>query len=235
MGSESRLDSTALFSETSEHCYTHYLTRLVSDGTRWLDLGCGRELIRDWMPNAVGLQSSWKAKCSKLYGIDAVEEDVNANPFLQRGFVGDIRNLPFDDSTFDLLTAHMVVEHIEDPLPFLCEWYRVLAPNGRLLLITPNLAHYLVFGASILPRRARSVIARLTDERQENDIFPTYYRLNTMAQVRRYAIKCGFFIDLLGAVDTLLCLRRFPVLRNIESALNRVSPGINLIACLRKP
>jgi ubiquinone/menaquinone biosynthesis C-methylase UbiE len=46
--------------------------------------------------------------------------------------------LPFPRSTFDLVTSFQVLEHVPDPVAFLCELARVLRPGGMVILATPN-------------------------------------------------------------------------------------------------
>lgn len=49
-------------------------------------------------------------------------------------------SLPFPDGAFDLVASFQVIEHIDDPGPYLAEVARVLRPNGAALLTTPNAA-----------------------------------------------------------------------------------------------
>lgn len=51
--------------------------------------------------------------------------------------------LPFPDGTFDAVVSFQVIEHVADDDRYIAEARRVLAPGGRLLLITPNRAHRL--------------------------------------------------------------------------------------------
>jgi ubiquinone/menaquinone biosynthesis C-methylase UbiE len=48
----------------------------------------------------------------------------------------DLSRLPFADGAFDCLTCGYVLEHLPDARPGLAEMARVLAPDGRLLLLT---------------------------------------------------------------------------------------------------
>ncbi|RMF90669.1 MAG: class I SAM-dependent methyltransferase, partial [Nitrospinota bacterium] len=47
--------------------------------------------------------------------------------------------LPFADSAFDYVASVEGIEHLENPAAFLRECSRVLRPQGKLLLTTPNI------------------------------------------------------------------------------------------------
>ncbi|HUG09896.1 MAG TPA: class I SAM-dependent methyltransferase [Opitutaceae bacterium] len=51
--------------------------------------------------------------------------------------IGEITALPFDDESFDLVTAFDVIEHVEDDLRVFGELTRVLKPDGHLLFSVP--------------------------------------------------------------------------------------------------
>ncbi len=51
--------------------------------------------------------------------------------------MGEITALPFDDHSFDLVTAFDVIEHVEDDGQVFRELTRVLKPEGRLLFSVP--------------------------------------------------------------------------------------------------
>ena len=51
---------------------------------------------------------------------------------------GDLQELPFGDSEFDLVTCFEAIEHVSDPYRVLDELRRVLAPAGVLMVSSPN-------------------------------------------------------------------------------------------------
>lgn len=109
------------------------ILRLVGKSGVVLDLGCldgtiGFELIK------LG---------NKVYGIDASKKSVElACEKGIRAFVGDLES-PLDlsyASSFDVVVAGEIIEHIYQVNNFLDEIYKVLKPTGYLVLSTPNLA-----------------------------------------------------------------------------------------------
>jgi 2-polyprenyl-3-methyl-5-hydroxy-6-metoxy-1,4-benzoquinol methylase len=60
---------------------------------------------------------------------------------------GDAEQLGFAPNSFDLVLASEVMEHLWKPSSFLCEAYRVLKPNGYLIVETPEGREGLVFDA----------------------------------------------------------------------------------------
>jgi SAM-dependent methyltransferase len=49
------------------------------------------------------------------------------------------RGLPYPDASFDLVLLTEVIEHLDNHRAALCELARVLRPEGRLVLTTPNI------------------------------------------------------------------------------------------------
>jgi SAM-dependent methyltransferase len=69
------------------------------------------------------------------------------------------RPLPYSDSAFDLVILCEVAEHLPTYIPVIAEIGRLLAPSGRLILSTPNVArlhsrwHFFWTGTHKLIRR----------------------------------------------------------------------------------
>jgi SAM-dependent methyltransferase len=94
-----------------------------------LDVGCG-----------TGANLLMLSQYGDAEGVD-VSEDALAfcrERGLENVKLGAAEELPYDDGTFDLVTALDVVEHLDDDLAGLREMRRVLRPGGRVLLFVPT-------------------------------------------------------------------------------------------------
>ena len=103
----------------------------ITAGERALDLGCGRG----------DFTASLARAGAEVVGVDVAESALAraraAHPGLAFSLVPLEGPLPFADSTFSLVWASEVIEHIADTARWLSEVRRVLVPRGRLLLTTP--------------------------------------------------------------------------------------------------
>lgn len=93
-----------------------------------LDVGCG-----------TGINFSVLAKYGDTFSSDASEEALSFSK--GRGIDGLVRShieaLPFSGSTFDVVTALDVLEHIDDDLRGLDELFRVSREGGVLVITVP--------------------------------------------------------------------------------------------------
>lgn len=74
-------------------------------------------------------------KIKHIYCLDIDDRLLKYNPF--RSVKGDCCSMPFDQGTFDVITAAALIEHLPDPLSFFQECNRVLKPGGLLMLTCP--------------------------------------------------------------------------------------------------
>ena len=187
--------------------FAQSLRRYVRPGCRWLDVGCGHTLLPDWaMP--MDEQQRLVGSAALMVGVDMDEGIVN-HPLLPYRIMAVGGMLPFKNGTFDLVTANMVVEHVGDPSSFLSDISRVLRPGGRFLFITPNRLNPYILVARMVPDRIKRKIVWYLEGRQEEDIFPTHYRLNDVGAIRRLASQTEFetedltFIGMPGLLERL--------------------------------
>jgi SAM-dependent methyltransferase len=91
---------------------------------RTLDLGCG-----------IGHSYELLAP-RETVGVDIDPEALAGQD--RETHAADMRDLPFDDASFDSVLSVQSIEHVPDPERVLTEVRRVLAPGGVAVLVTPN-------------------------------------------------------------------------------------------------
>jgi 2-polyprenyl-3-methyl-5-hydroxy-6-metoxy-1,4-benzoquinol methylase len=88
--------------------------------------------------------SLFKNQENKFFGLEAndwgVKKCREKNVNVRQYFFDGKNQLPHDDNSFDLVIAGEIIEHIFDTDFFLQEIGRVLKPEGKLILSTPNIA-----------------------------------------------------------------------------------------------
>jgi len=105
-----------------------------SQNALFLDAGCG-----------IGLYCfSLAGRYKSVWGIDNDRVKIERAQDIAKALgisnldfkVADLRQLPFNDNTFDAILCTEVIEHIDDDCRALSELSRVLKPAGRLILTT---------------------------------------------------------------------------------------------------
>jgi 2-polyprenyl-3-methyl-5-hydroxy-6-metoxy-1,4-benzoquinol methylase len=117
----------------AEHRARYWAAAALANGRRVLDAGCGTgygsEMLRD-------------AGAASIAGFDLAEEAVRrTSARLGDGAdvrLADIHALPFDDASFDLVVCFEVLEHVTEQEAAIAELRRVLAPDGVLVISSPN-------------------------------------------------------------------------------------------------
>lgn len=122
-----------------EHYQRYQMACQIAKGRIVLDAACGE-----------GYGSSLLARYGeKVVGLDIDEASVSEASQKYKNenlsFVsGNIAQLPFEDSSFDMVVSYETIEHVPEEIQrsFLNEIQRVLRPGGILIMSTPNKAVY---------------------------------------------------------------------------------------------
>jgi 2-polyprenyl-3-methyl-5-hydroxy-6-metoxy-1,4-benzoquinol methylase len=220
---------------------THYeavLGRYVTPTTRWLDVGCGRHLLPSWRHDA---ERELIARASSVVGIDLDFDSLRDNKSIAALCRSSVAELPFAAGSFSLVTANMVMEHVDAPAPTLRELHRVLVPGGHLIFHTPNAQAFPTAVARLLPESFKKRLAYVLEGRGSKDVFPTYYHANRPAEIREHAARTGFEVAELNLVSTTavfslvlpLALLELLWIRSLR-APGRADRRSNIIAVLRR-
>lgn len=132
-----------------EHLHRYYMAATMVKGTV-LDIGCG-----------VGYGSALLARSAgHVAGVDIAPESLL---FANENFralnihyqAGDARALAFRNATFDWVVCFELIEHLTEGETVLSEIARVLRPDGRMLLSTPNRPVYTEASGIVNPFHCR--------------------------------------------------------------------------------
>lgn len=94
---------------------------------RFLDVGCG-----------TGANLEMLAQFGEAEGVDVSDDALEfCHAKGLKVHKGLVENLPFDDGSFDVVTALDVVEHLDDDVAGLREMHRVLKTGGKTLIFVP--------------------------------------------------------------------------------------------------
>jgi ubiquinone/menaquinone biosynthesis C-methylase UbiE len=172
-----------------QYIYEEVLNEVVTDDIKWLDLGCGHQVLPAWR---LEQEKKLIEKAGMVVGIDADLPSVEKHRSVHVKLVGNISALPFRESSFDLVTANMVVEHLDNPVLQFQEVSRVLKSGGIFVFHTPNAWGYSTMLARLLPESLKLALIRVLQGRPSEDVFKTFYRANTEADINRVAVATGF-------------------------------------------
>lgn len=148
---------------------------------RILDVGCG-----------TGTMLRYLSRYGRAQGVDA---DEGAIEFCHERGITEVQHvegmpLPFEDASFDLVTALDVIEHIDDDRGTLRELYRITRPGGMLMISVP--AYMFLWGAQ--------------------DEISHHKRRYLAPEIRERVTEAGFTIRRLSYFNTLL----FPAIAGIR-------------------
>jgi SAM-dependent methyltransferase len=160
-----------------------------------LDFGAGRGIWAE-IESGFKLQLiTLRGKCDKVIGVD-LDPAVLDNPLVDEAVVLPADgSIPLPDRSVDMIVSWAVFEHLEDPAHAAAELRRVLKPGGWICAWTPNKWGYVSVGARLVPNQLHARLLRHvhpTSQRRERDVFPTFYRLNTLRELRQLFPNSGF-------------------------------------------
>lgn len=91
----------------------------------YLDIGCGDALHFS------------RIKFRLVVGVDHNESTITRGKG-KKLIISKAEKLPFKDESFDCISCHHLIEHLDNPENLILEIMRVLKPKGRVIISTPN-------------------------------------------------------------------------------------------------
>jgi SAM-dependent methyltransferase len=202
-----RCERTIVPGLRSAHCayYEELRRALENEPLRWLDLGCGRELVYRWLPpRDAELTTTALDRAGRKVGLDADLASLRDNTQIRDKALGNVQGgLPFASGAFDLITANMVAEHLTAPETCFREIARILRPGGIVLIHTPNIqSPGIGFGATLPDALKRALVRIMETQRKDADVFPAFYRVNTPQAMGRMVEAAGLRVSNLQLIWT---------------------------------
>jgi hypothetical protein len=116
------------------HAIRYRFACRFAHGKRVLDIACGE---------GYGSAALRTAGATRVVGVD-IDGQTVAHARQKYGVdarIGSADRIDLEDGSIDLAVSFETIEHLKDPLGFLREMKRVLTPEGKLVISTPNKAH----------------------------------------------------------------------------------------------
>jgi SAM-dependent methyltransferase len=170
---------------------------------------------------------SFRGEVARVVGAD-IDPCVLENDECDEAHVINGEILPFEENRFDIVVSDFVLEHLASPEPFLREVRRVLKPGGSFFFRTPNKYHYVATIARLTPHWFHELVANWAQGAPSgsHEPYPTYYRINSVENVKRFARMTGFTkveLELLEHEPSYLVFHVLPFLAGVvyERLVNR--------------
>lgn len=147
-----------------------------------LDAGCGHSSV---------LEDQYK-KCGSVIGVDLDEEGLKRNNLIQRKIKADLTDVPLESNRVDIYSSAWVLEHIENPEPFVKEVSRLVKTGGYFVFIAPNKNSIYAFTTRLIPDRFHRIFTESLYKRGKGDTFKAYYRMNSEKKIDNFMQGAGF-------------------------------------------
>lgn len=97
-----------------------------------------KKIIADLAPGEKTLELGAGSGNFKEYKPDVISSDIDAKPWLDMVF--DAHSMPFGNDELENIVMIDVLHHLDNPVKFFEEAYRVLKKGGRVLIIEPYIS-----------------------------------------------------------------------------------------------
>lgn len=151
--------------------------RKFRSGGKLLDVGCGEGAFLQ-----LATKGGWEISGTEMssyaaeYAADILGVDI---------FCGELPDAGYPDNSFEVVTLWHVLEHVTDPNNYLNEIYRILKPDGLLVVAVPNVNNLVMQIAYRIFKRQRMKLF----SKDEKEVHLYHFSPIT---VKAYLEKAGF-------------------------------------------
>jgi SAM-dependent methyltransferase len=165
---------------------------LLNPASIVVDFGCGRGAYKEDKIVFRRELRILRGKGARVIGLDA-DQAAASNPFIDEFCLLETDVWPMADNSADLCLCDQVLEHLARPEVFFSEAHRVLRNKGYLCIRTPNTWSYVALVSRLIPNRSHAaVLDRVKGKNPQRDVYPTYYRSNSLKAIKNNLLKHGF-------------------------------------------
>jgi SAM-dependent methyltransferase len=207
---------------TPDDYYEATVSRLVTGGCAWLDVGSGRNVF----PSNRKLARLLAQRCGLLVGLDP-DSTIEENDLVHERVKESIEYYR-SDRTFDVVTLRMVAEHVADPDGAVAALARLTKPGGRVIVYTINRWSPVPIVTYLVPFRFHHLPKRLLWNSNQRDTFPVAYRMNTRSALGQIFGAHGFQESEFSYLDDCRTFAAFRALLILELCLWRGLRGVGL-------
>ena len=137
--------------------------------------------------------------------------------------------LPYDDGAFDAFICFETMEHLNfNPVPFVREIHRILAPGGRAYITVPNIAKLDFRIRLMLGRTIRTPISEYYQFADYNasEFLGFHWREYLLDEIVELFSRGGFSIERATHLNTFIDREAMSLSRRVKRALGRIAIAI---------
>ena len=158
--------------------YESLLNNLVTDKTRWLEVGCGRLFF----PSNPILARVLSERCDTLVGLDP-DPTLLENPYVHHKVHSSIQDYHSEDP-FDLISLRMVAEHIAEPDLAVKTMAKLTHAGSYVVIYTIFKWSPVPVATYLTPFFIHHPIKKAFWGTESKDTFPVSYKMNTRSDLK---------------------------------------------------
>lgn len=213
--------------ESKNSLYKEIVEQYLFPSAVLLDTGCGsgKETPLDY-----------SQRVRLAIGVDISKSVLENNNFHQK-IIANVEQIPLENNYANIILCQELIEHLLNPDKFFREVSRILRKSGIFIMMTPNLWGWRSLISRLTPYSFHRRMNKQLYDIEDADVFPTYYRANTLFTVQRLLkkygmkmVKCEFFepsprtltfsaVTTYGEIMYTKLIRKYRCLRQLRETL----------------